>query len=101
MIKIPTKSRNCGENTWYSFRIFFIFALERNNCQITASCDEIFDLMFVANIAKIFANRSRIEYDVFLLVTQAYSDKVKKIRVLPIGVEPMTFRLDLELFIVY
>ena len=32
------------------------------------------------------------EYDVFLLVTQAYSDKVKKIRVLPTGVEPMTFR---------
>ena len=37
------------------------------------------------------------EYDVFLLVTQAYSDKVKKIRVLPTGVEPMTFRLVLRM----
>ena len=34
---------------------------------------------------------------VFLLVTQAYSDKVKKIRVLPTGVEPMTFRLVLRM----
>ena len=39
----------------------------------------------------------RSEYDVFLLVTQAYSDKVKKIRVLPTGVEPMTFRLVLRM----
>ena len=38
-----------------------------------------------------------LEYDVFLLVTQAYSDKVKKIRVLPTGVEPMTFRLVLRM----
>ena len=37
-------------------------------------------------------NKFISEYDVFLLVTQAYSDKVKKIRVLPTGVEPMTFR---------
>ena len=37
------------------------------------------------------------QYDVFLLVTQAYSDKVKKIRVLPTGVEPMTFRLVLRM----
>ena len=37
------------------------------------------------------------EYDVFLLVTQAYSDKVKKIRVLPTGVEPVTFRLVLRM----
>ena len=38
------------------------------------------------------------EYDVFFLsVTQAYSDKVKKIRVLPTGVEPMTFRLVLRM----
>ena len=38
------------------------------------------------------------EYDVFLLVTQAYSDKVKKkIRVLPTGVEPITFRLVLRM----
>ena len=39
------------------------------------------------------------EYDVFLLVTQAYSDKVKKkkIRVLPTEVEPMTFRLVLRM----
>ena len=40
---------------------------------------------------------SKTEYDVFLLVTQAYSDKVKKIRVLPTGVEPMTFRLVLRM----
>ena len=40
---------------------------------------------------------SIVEYDVFLLVTQAYSDKVKKIRVLPTGVEPMTFRLVLQM----
>ena len=42
-------------------------------------------------------NQIKIEYDVFLLVTQAYSDKVKKIRVLPTGVEPMTFRLVLRM----
>ena len=33
-------------------------------------------------------NNNSLEYDVFLLVTQAYSNKVKKIRVLPTGVEP-------------
>ena len=38
------------------------------------------------------------EYDVFLLVTQAYLDKVKKNRVLPTGVEPMTFQLVLQIF---
>ena len=56
MIKIPTKSTNCDENTSYSFRIFFIFPLERNNFRITAFCDEMFDITF-ATVAKIFANR--------------------------------------------
>ena len=57
MIKIPTKSTNCDENTSYSFTIFFIFSLGRNNFRITAFCDEIFDITFVATIAKIFAKR--------------------------------------------
>ena len=35
----------------------FIFALERNNFRITAFCDEIFYITFVATVAKIFANR--------------------------------------------
>ena len=57
MIKIGTKSTNCEENTSHSFRIVFIFALERNNFRITAIYDEIFDITFVAAVAKIFANR--------------------------------------------
>ena len=57
MIKIPTKLTNCYENTSYSFRIFFIFALEGNNFRIMAFCDEIFDITFVATVAKIFANK--------------------------------------------
>ena len=71
MIKIPTKSTNCDENTWYSFRtrellfrIFFIFALERNNFRITDFCDEIFDITFVATVAKIFANRTVYSFSV-------------------------------------
>ena len=46
---------------------------------------------------QLYAIKNHIEYDVFQLVTQAYSDKVKKIRVLPTGVEPMTFRLVLRM----
>ena len=57
MIEIPTKSTNCDENTSYSFRMLFFFALERNNFRITAFCDEIFDITFVATVGKIFANR--------------------------------------------
>ena len=57
MIKIPTKSTNCDVNTSYSFELFFIFALEINNFRITAFCDEIFDITFVATVAKIFADR--------------------------------------------
>ena len=49
---------NCEEKTLYSFRIFFyFFALEIYTFRITAFCDEIFDITFVATIAKIFANR--------------------------------------------
>ena len=67
MIKLPTKSTNCDEKTSYSFRIFFFnFGLERNNFRITAFCDEIFDITFVATVAKIFANR--IVYSIFFSV---------------------------------
>ena len=38
-------------------QIIFIFALERNHFRITAFCDEIFHITFVATVAKIFANR--------------------------------------------
>ena len=67
MIKIPTKSTDCDENTSYSFRVFFIFALERNNFRITAFCDEIFDIMFVVNVVKIFANRIVYSFSVKLV----------------------------------
>ena len=46
---------------------------------------------------KVVLCKNKNKCDVFLLVTQAYSDKVKKIRVLPTGVEPMTFRLVLRM----
>ena len=36
---------------------FFIFALEGNNFPIMTFCDEIFDITFVATVAKIFANK--------------------------------------------
>ena len=56
-ILIPTKSTNCDKNTSHSFRIFFMFALERNYFRITAFCDKILDVTFVASVAKIFTNR--------------------------------------------
>ena len=37
-----------------------------------------------------------VKDEIFQLVTQAYSEK-KKFRVLPTGVEPMTFRLVLRM----
>ena len=55
-------------------------------------------ILYARKCKFILGLKNRIsEYDVFLLVTQAYSDKVKKIRVLPTGVEPMTFRLQSNL----
>ena len=46
MVKIPTKSTNCDENTSYSFNFFSFFF------RITAFSDEIFDITFVATVAK-------------------------------------------------
>ena len=52
--------------------------------------------MFHKIKVKYFIIKFEVKDDVYQTVTQAYSEKIK-IRVLPTGVEPMTFRLLLRM----